>query len=686
MESQAIAVLVAAFAMFSSAARADLQLGDPPRAPKDVSGLPHQPDSLVSGGFSVNTTNREDVRCFYNAVYTASDGVPMNSTANTAACFAGTNSPDFNDAVQRRINWFRAMAGIPANVTFNPANNANDLLGALIMSASTVASGTNLSHTPTNGGVWQCWSSAGSNACNNSNLALGTDGADAVTSYIQDAGGNNTAVGHRRWILYPQTQVMGTGDIPQQGSFYAANAVWVFDANFTNTRPATRANFIAWPPSGYVPKQVVFPRWSFAFTNANFTGATLNMTSNGVGIATSREPIQNSFGENTLAWVPLGLNATNFLTVWPFDGADTVYTIAIGNVVVTNLPGSSTYVTNFNYSVTVFDPDVAGSGYFPPLISGPAQATVGVSNAYTFNSVSNATSYQWRYIQRTPFSLFDGAEGTLANWTTNTESDYPVITTSPVASGTHAFQLVHSQGRAQSMTLNYLFWPATNMSLQFKSELEYATSDETARVQISTNGGPWSDVFTQAGTNGPNESSFSTKTINLGPYAGSALQLRFLYDFISGTYYPGPPFQVGWHLDDISITNTEQLSTPVTNAIASTNFQFTPPQAGNYNLQARGVIFTDFPLDWGPAKQVAAVTSSVPVLSINKITLSNNQTKVDFMLQAGSASTYKLLTALQPTGTWTTDALAVLTTNSPGSYRFTTTPSGAVRFYRVQTP
>jgi hypothetical protein len=95
---------------------------------------------LVSGGFSVNTTNREEVRSFYNAVYSASDNVPMNSTANTTNCVAGTNSSDFNDAVLRRINWFRAMAGIPANVTFNSINNSNDMLGALMMSASTVSS------------------------------------------------------------------------------------------------------------------------------------------------------------------------------------------------------------------------------------------------------------------------------------------------------------------------------------------------------------------------------------------------------------------------------------------------------------------------------------------------------------------------------------------------------------------
>ncbi len=678
MDLRATAALVAAFSIFSSGARADLQLGDPPRAPKDVSGLPRQPDWLVSGGFSLNTTNREDVRSFYNAIYSASDNVPINSTANTANCIPGTNSFDFNDAVQRRINWFRAMAGMSASVTFSSVNNSNDQTAALIMSAN-----TNLSHTPPPS--WNCFTLGGSNAANNSNLTLGADGADAVTGYIQDPGANNTAAGHRRWIFYPQTQIMGTGDIPPQGNFFAANAVWVFDGHFFDPRPATRTPYIAWPPSGYVPKQVVFPRWSFAYTNADFTSVTITMTSNGVPISTSKETVQNSFGENTLVWVPMGLDANNFLTVWPFSGTDTVYTVAISNV----LFGAS--VSNFNYTVTAFDPAVPGAGYFPPIISGPAQPTVGVNNPYTFNSVSNATSYHWRYTRRSTFSLTDGAEAGLANWTTNTSSTYSIISSTPVASGSFAFQLGHPSAppnpTPQTLLLNYTLYPLTNTTLQFKSRLEYATPTQIARVQVSTNNGiTWSDVFTQPGSNGSGETVFSAKNISLAAYAGLGIQIRFNYDIAIGSYYVGADSITGWHFDDITITNAEQLATPVTNAIAGTNFQFNPPQVGNYNLQARGVIFSDFPLDWGPVKQVAAVTSSVPVISINKITLSNNQTKVDFTLQAGSASTYKLLTAPQITGNWTTDTLAVLTTNSPGSFRFTTTPSGGARFYRVQTP
>src|SRR5206468_3460163 len=143
---------------------------------------------------------------------------------------------------------------------------------------------------------------------------------------------------------------------------------------------------------------------------------------------------------------------------------------------------------------------------------------------------------------------------------------------------------------------------------------------------------------------GAGESIFTTKTVSLGSYAGTSLLLRFNYDApASGqSYFPQVGSDIGWHFDDITITNAEQLLTPVTNGIASPNFQFNPPQAGNFNLEARGVIFADFPLSWGPTKQVVAITSAAPVIAINKLSVSNNQAKVDFSLQAGLASTYKL--------------------------------------------
>src|SRR5262249_41649507 len=206
-----------------------------------------------------------------------------NSSAVTTNCFPGTNSTAFQEGVLRRINWFRAIAGLPAAVTFDTSNNTDDQAAALIMSANNA-----LSHFPPSS--WRCFSGPGAHAASNSNLALGSSGATSISRYIADYGANNTAVGHRRWLLYPQTQVMGTGDVPSQSGYSPANATWVFDANLFGPRPATRQRYVAWPPEGFVPYQVVYPQWSFALSNADFSVATVTMKSNGVNVAVSLQP------------------------------------------------------------------------------------------------------------------------------------------------------------------------------------------------------------------------------------------------------------------------------------------------------------------------------------------------------------------------------------------------------------
>src|SRR4051812_45992106 len=115
--SRFMAALVLVLSLFSTLGQEEPQLGDAPTSPKDVSILPRQPQALISAGFSVDTTAREAVRSFYNAIYPTSDNVPMNSSSVVASCFAGTNAVDYQSAVVRRINWYRGMAGIPVNIS-----------------------------------------------------------------------------------------------------------------------------------------------------------------------------------------------------------------------------------------------------------------------------------------------------------------------------------------------------------------------------------------------------------------------------------------------------------------------------------------------------------------------------------------------------------------------------------------
>jgi len=483
--------------------------------------------------------------------------------------------------------------------------------------------------------------------------------------------------------------VMGTGDVPEAGGFLAANAIWVFDANFGGPRPATRTPYVAWPPAGYAPYQAVYPRWSFSLPNANLSAATVTMRSNGVIVAVAIAPNQSGVGENSVVWVPMGLNADNATTVFPFNGSDTTYAIAISNIT-----GSAQ--SFHTYSVTVFDPNVPGPDYAPPVISGPSQPVVGQGNVYTFTGLSYASRYDWRATRASNFNFFDGAEVSLANFTTNTSPGYAVRDSAFELVGSFSFLLAHpSPATEQTLTLNQVFVPKTNGNLTVRSRLGFAANGETAHIQVSTDGGlGWQDIFTQSGvgdgTTGPVEASPGiTRSFPLTSFAGKTTQLRFAYTYAPGEFYiyPQPGFAVGWYLDNITITNAEVWTLIASNTTATTSFAFNPPQATNYNLNVRGVMYDEFPLDWGPTKTVSATTNVPAVIVMSRPVVTNGQVQLGFNLTAGSSATFKLLQADQVSGPWTTNMIATLTTNVPGSsYRFTTTVGPAMRLYRVKVP
>ena len=663
-------------------ARPPATLGDPPPAPtpEEVARLPrrgifkHGP----TGPFTVNTAKREEARNFFNTVYAVSEGFSIGWTGNLGTCTPGTTDAAFRNLVAIRINYFRAMAGIPANIAFDPIFNTKDQAAALIMSAN-----NSLSHFPPT--TWTCYSADGYEAAGKSNIALGNAGPDAVTAFIEDSGSNNTVVGHRRWLLYPQTQLMGTGDVPDTGANYAGNAIFVQDGHYSDPRPSTRDNFVSWPPPGFVPYPVIFARWSISFPNANFSSATVTMSTNSVNIPVTRETVANGYGENTLVWYPTSLNPAQSYA-WPRPSADTVYNISVQNVTVSGSPRS------FSYSVTVFDPQVPGPDTVLPAISGPDQPAVNQSNIYNFAAVTNATAYQWRQTQRVAFTATEGAENDLTYFVTDTAPDYNVSVSSPRASGSFAFHLAHTQPADQILSFIRALLPGTNGQMQFKSRLGWATSAQIANVQVSLDqGSSWLTVYNQAGTGDSGESSFNMRTISLSSFAGRSILVRFNYQYLNNSSrFPQSDPGVGWYIDDISFSNTEELTNPILTTVSSgTNFTFAPTQTGDYALDARAQVYGQYYLEWGPIKRVTAVASAVPSVQFRGTpSVSGNQVQIDFSVTNYRAGmTFLLLNASDLGAGWTTNSSASFQTVVPNSkFRLTTSTGGASKtFYRVQS-
>src|SRR5438477_12482804 len=104
-------------------ARPPATLGDPPLppTPEEVARFPRRGISKhgPTGPFTVNPARREEARNFFNTVYAASEGFSIGWTGDLATCSPGTTDSAFRDLVALRINYFRAMAGVPAGIVFD---------------------------------------------------------------------------------------------------------------------------------------------------------------------------------------------------------------------------------------------------------------------------------------------------------------------------------------------------------------------------------------------------------------------------------------------------------------------------------------------------------------------------------------------------------------------------------------
>jgi hypothetical protein len=255
-------------------------------------------------------------------------------SGSTAGCRAGAPSGAAQAAIRQAVNYYRAMAGLPA-VNLDATLSTQAQQAALMMTANQA-----LSHDPPSS--WSCWTQSGHDAAGRSNLALGFPGARAIAAYMADAGTTNAGVGHRRWLLNPRATVFGSGATND------ANALLVVDAPSLGTRP-TRPPWVAWPSAGYFPAQVEpGGRWSLAANDdtTDFSAATVSVTDDGGNpLPVTVQPLEAGYADPTLVWqVTLDHGASD---------PDATFHVHVEGIVRNGQP------TTADYDVTLFDADVA---------------------------------------------------------------------------------------------------------------------------------------------------------------------------------------------------------------------------------------------------------------------------------------------------------------------------------------
>ena len=337
--------------------------------------------------------------------------------------------------------------------------------------------------------------------------------------------------------------------------------------------------------------------------------------------------------------------------------------------------------------MTVFDPALPGTDYILTVISGASRPSVNENNPYFCIASTNpsTTGYQWLAAQVTNGDLADSALHGLTNFTISPTPPYSIITNPPVGSG-NCFHLAHTNPIPQFAQLS-----ATSVSQRAiprsvpESLLSYATSNEVARVQISTNderSASWVDIYLQKGTGGSPQTAFASHTLSLSNCAGQITYVRFNYDYAGGAYHSQSSAMFGWCLERILITNAVQLVNITTISTVSTNFNFVPHETGDWVLEARGVIFDEFGLGWSPATQLTVVTNTAPTLILlGSPAIIGDQVQIPLTVPQGAVSSFILLQASQITGPWTTNADAVLSSLVTGtSFQFTTAYAGSALF------
>ncbi len=188
-------------------------------------------------------------------------------SGSTSTCDAGTLSADAHANTLRLVNLYRSLAGLPA-VTEDAGKSGLAQACALIMQAN-----GSLNHYPSSDSA--CYTADGAAGAGSSNIASGPS-VMAVDMYVADWG-NETTLGHRRWILSNSLGPIGIGGtsgfscLQVIGGSGNAGAAWT-------AFPKGRMPIAAWTAS-YVGLDST--GWTVQSDSIDLNSATVTVTRDG---------------------------------------------------------------------------------------------------------------------------------------------------------------------------------------------------------------------------------------------------------------------------------------------------------------------------------------------------------------------------------------------------------------------
>ena len=182
----------------------------------------------------------------WRTVQSALEGVLWTGDVNQ--CIAGDVNEVALSGVVELTNFYRSLADL------DPVTGNLESVPALQECALMMQANGRLSHSPP--AEWRCYTPEGAQKASRSNIA-GSNAIDAIGMYMVDPG-NETTMGHRRWIMSIGLESIGVGSASD------FSCMEVLHLN----RPQ---GWVAFPSPGPFPIQVSEDRWGRSIDQTGWT-------------------------------------------------------------------------------------------------------------------------------------------------------------------------------------------------------------------------------------------------------------------------------------------------------------------------------------------------------------------------------------------------------------------------------
>jgi hypothetical protein len=268
------------------------------------------------------THTQQDVCAHWSSGHVLTESTPLVATGD--ACDAGMLTQAAIVDTLTRLNMFRWMVGL-APTSDDPKLDA-DAQKCANLEAWWPWTGGSPHQPPASS---KCYTAEGGATAGESNIAWGSGNpAQAIDQFVQD-NGNETTMGHRRWIVNPPLDPVGIGYWQTGGMYGNAECLRIFGASGTGPNPP----WLAVPPPGFVPLDVATWTWTFHGSIGGVPNAQITMlrVDDNMPLAVTVTTLSQGYALDAISWTPSGWTVeagkTYRVTVGGLAGGDVTYDV-----------------------------------------------------------------------------------------------------------------------------------------------------------------------------------------------------------------------------------------------------------------------------------------------------------------------------------------------------------------------